>query len=263
MNKLSFPQINNLVIRHKSKVHFGKDLELFKSKITDHRLMKELSRATSFSYEKLDGQMIFEMLNKGVSIDEILENRNENPVTENETKTPLIDFGKAMEITSKFTGAGIELTEDVKHIILDLTSASDEDIEAKIAELKLAESSEEETEMKVGITETTVVEITESVTETETDIELTETKVGITETPVVETTDSVTETETDIELTETKLGITETTVVEITESVTETGTDIETSETLKTESVTEPSTVQPEAITPEKKSGESKKSSKK
>ena len=81
MNKLSFSQKNDLVVKYKSKHHFGKDLELFKKHFPSNRLMNDLGRTNEFTFEKLDGQMLYLLLDK-VSGQDILDNREtkEEPV---------------------------------------------------------------------------------------------------------------------------------------------------------------------------------------
>ena len=86
MNKLSFSQKNNLVVKHKAKKHFGKDLELFQKHLPSDRLMNDLAKANEFTFERLDGQMLYLLLDK-VSINEILENRNEQVKNIEELKT--------------------------------------------------------------------------------------------------------------------------------------------------------------------------------
>ena len=74
MNKLSFSQKNDLVVKYKAKKHFGKDLKLFKKNFPFDRLMNDLARANEWTFERLDGQMLYLLLEK-VPIEEILENR--------------------------------------------------------------------------------------------------------------------------------------------------------------------------------------------
>jgi len=45
MNKLSFSQKNDLVVKHKAKKHFGKDMELFQKHLPSDRL-KEITNVT-------------------------------------------------------------------------------------------------------------------------------------------------------------------------------------------------------------------------
>jgi hypothetical protein len=77
MNTLSFPQKNDLVVKHKSKEHFSKDLELFQKHFPSHRLMNDLARANEFTFDRLDGQMLYLLLEK-IPMDEILKNRTED-----------------------------------------------------------------------------------------------------------------------------------------------------------------------------------------
>ncbi|MDR0681751.1 MAG: hypothetical protein LBG15_07890 [Dysgonamonadaceae bacterium] len=76
MNRIniSFEEKNNFVVKEKSVQYFSTDLELFKKHFPTHRLNNELARANSFTYERLDGQMIYSLLDV-VSKDAILKNR--------------------------------------------------------------------------------------------------------------------------------------------------------------------------------------------
>jgi len=57
MNKLSFTQKNDLVVKHKGLKHFSKDLELFQKHVPSNPLNNDLARANEFSFERLDGQI--------------------------------------------------------------------------------------------------------------------------------------------------------------------------------------------------------------
>ena len=73
---LSFSQKNDLVLKHKAKKHFSKDLELFQKHFPSSKLMNELGLDNEFTFERLDGQMLYLLLDK-ISLDEILSNREE------------------------------------------------------------------------------------------------------------------------------------------------------------------------------------------
>ena len=81
MNKLPFTQKNDFVVKHKGLKHFSKDLELFQKHCPSNPLNNDLARANEFSFERLDGQMLYILLDK-VSIEEILKNREKKPVEE-------------------------------------------------------------------------------------------------------------------------------------------------------------------------------------
>lgn len=76
MSNLSFPQKNDLVVKHKDKKYFGRDSLLFQKHFPYHKLMNDLARANEFTFERLDGQMLYLLLDR-VSMDEILNNREE------------------------------------------------------------------------------------------------------------------------------------------------------------------------------------------
>jgi predicted RNase H-like nuclease (RuvC/YqgF family) len=83
MNKLSFSQKNDLGVKHKSKNYFNKDLELFQKHFPSNRLMNDLGNANKFTFERLDGQMLYLLLDK-IPIAEILENSLEKTVEKQE-----------------------------------------------------------------------------------------------------------------------------------------------------------------------------------
>jgi hypothetical protein len=74
MRKITFAEKNSLIVKHHGKEYFYKDLELFKKHLPSHELNTELANANRFSIERLDGQMLNELLNI-IGIDEILDNR--------------------------------------------------------------------------------------------------------------------------------------------------------------------------------------------
>lgn len=75
MKKISFSEKNNFVLKYTDKKYFSVDFDLFKNKFPpNHKLNKLLARANSHTYEKLDGQMIYALLDV-VSPEEILNNR--------------------------------------------------------------------------------------------------------------------------------------------------------------------------------------------
>jgi hypothetical protein len=79
MKKFSFTEKNNFIVKHKSGKQFSKDLELFKKYLpVNHRLSNDLSRANIHTFERLDGQMLYFLLDV-ISHEEILQNREEKP----------------------------------------------------------------------------------------------------------------------------------------------------------------------------------------
>ena len=139
MNKLSFSQKNDLLVKHKSKKHFGKDLELFQKYCPSDRLMNDLGKATEFSFERLDGQMLYLLLDK-VSIEEILKNRceerEEMPVMQNANQDKgSVDVTRITAIIAMFIGSGIEITEDINNFISENPDISDDEVNAFISEI--------------------------------------------------------------------------------------------------------------------------------
>ena len=87
MSKLTFAQKNDLVVKYKGKKYFGKDLALFQKHFSSNRLMNDLARANDFTFERLDGQMLYLLLDK-VSMEEILTNRNQTADSANPPVSP-------------------------------------------------------------------------------------------------------------------------------------------------------------------------------
>ena len=147
MNKLSFSQKNDLVVKHKGKKHFWKDLELFQKHYPSNRLMNDLSRANEHTYEKLDGQMLYLLLDK-IPIDEILKNRitpteekSVSPTLPEDDLSIPVSNEKLKELSDRIDA----LSEDVEmneSEISDLRSelenkdTSIEDLQSKIEELE-------------------------------------------------------------------------------------------------------------------------------
>jgi hypothetical protein len=75
---MKFTEKNNFIVKHTSKEHFSKDLELFKIHCPNSRLHADLKRVNSFNQKKLDGLMLLELLNK-VFPEDILKNRVTTP----------------------------------------------------------------------------------------------------------------------------------------------------------------------------------------
>ena len=71
---MKFAEKNNFVIQNADSKEFFNDLELFKKHFPNDRLNHDLARANTITYHRLDGSMLFRLLEK-VSPEEILENR--------------------------------------------------------------------------------------------------------------------------------------------------------------------------------------------
>jgi len=146
MNKLSFSQKNDLVVKYKGKKHFGKDLELFQKYFPSDRLMNDLARANEFTYERMDGQMLYLLLDK-VSIDDILKNREEKTVIIEQQPTLEVMAKEKLEELSDKINALQEDIETNESDISDLRSeledkdTSIETLENKIAEMETKSAS--------------------------------------------------------------------------------------------------------------------------
>jgi hypothetical protein len=75
---MKFTEKNDILVKHTSGEYFSRDRELFKVHCPNSRLHTDLKRVNSFNKRKLDGLMLWELLDK-VSPEEILKNREEKP----------------------------------------------------------------------------------------------------------------------------------------------------------------------------------------
>ena len=71
---MKFQEKNEFVVKHTSDVNYSQDLELFKEHCPNSRLHTDLKRVNSFNKKKLDGLMLWELLDKVTPAD-ILKNR--------------------------------------------------------------------------------------------------------------------------------------------------------------------------------------------
>lgn len=78
---MKFTEKNDFLVKHTSEKHFSKDLELFKVHCPNSKLHTDLKRINSFNCKKLDGLMLWELLDK-VSPEEILKNRDIEAIQE-------------------------------------------------------------------------------------------------------------------------------------------------------------------------------------
>ncbi|MCL1942558.1 MAG: hypothetical protein FWF54_03290 [Candidatus Azobacteroides sp.] len=134
---MKFSEKNDFVVKHKNSDFFCRDLELYKKYYPNSELNRELARANSHTSTRLDGQILFELLDK-VSPGEILENRtrNENvelkPVAVETVEHVKELFRNAEFDPDKFTEEYLQkfigkTLDDVKGIIDLLPENTDED----------------------------------------------------------------------------------------------------------------------------------------
>jgi hypothetical protein len=71
---MNFSEKNDFVVKHADGNEFYSDLELFKEHCPNDRLNRDLARANSITFNRLDGSMLLRLLDK-VTPDEILSNR--------------------------------------------------------------------------------------------------------------------------------------------------------------------------------------------
>jgi len=69
----TFEEKNRIIIQSASD-HFEKDKALFFKHCSNPKLERDIQRANAFTYAKVDGQMLSELLNK-LTLEEILANR--------------------------------------------------------------------------------------------------------------------------------------------------------------------------------------------
>jgi hypothetical protein len=81
MKKISFTEKNDFVLRHKGAKYFSLDLDLFRRHFPTHRLNTDLSRANLHTFERLDGQMLYVLL-EVVGPEDILAARTGTPQPE-------------------------------------------------------------------------------------------------------------------------------------------------------------------------------------
>lgn len=75
---MKFTEKNDFVVKHTSEEYFSKDLELFKVYYPNSNLHSDLKRVNSFNRKKLDGAMLYVLLDK-LTPEEILKNRESKP----------------------------------------------------------------------------------------------------------------------------------------------------------------------------------------
>ena len=70
----TFEEKNRIIIQSASAEHFEKDKALFFKHFSNPKIERDIQRANAFTYAKVDGQMLSELLNK-LTLEEILANR--------------------------------------------------------------------------------------------------------------------------------------------------------------------------------------------
>lgn len=151
MKKITFAEKNSLIVKHQGKKHFYKDLELFKKHFPSHELNTDLANANQFSIERLDGQMLNELLGV-VDIKEIIENRTEKepePIPEPPKVRTIEDVKKLLIEQCNLTAENIEqIGEDYLQF---LTTKDDEAIIAAIQKFVAFQPVQEGDTLEKGI----------------------------------------------------------------------------------------------------------------
>ena len=91
----TFEEKNRIIIQNASAEHFEKDKALFFKHCSNPKLERDIQRANAFTYAKVDGQILSELLNK-LTLEEILAKRV------GEVKSP----SKKKQSTSSKKGSG-------------------------------------------------------------------------------------------------------------------------------------------------------------
>lgn len=130
MSNIKFSQKNNLIVKHKNGDYFSKDLELFKEHCPGHPLNTELSKANKFSYARLDGLMLSELL-EIITIEEILENREQEKQSEPEPRTE----SEIISLLVKHFGLDEKDLKALSQIIPLLVTKTDEEIISAVSVL--------------------------------------------------------------------------------------------------------------------------------
>jgi uncharacterized coiled-coil protein SlyX len=128
---MKFTEKNNFVVKHTSQEHFSKDRELFKVHCPNSRLHTDLKRVNSFNRKKLDGLILWELLEK-VSPEEVLKNREEKPV---ETKGKVI-IENIEQVKEKLVEMGIDPVKVSEEFIQTNIGMSVEEFESLYSKLK-------------------------------------------------------------------------------------------------------------------------------
>ena len=122
---------NNLLVKHKNGKHFESDLILFRRYCPSSSIHANLERVNSFNRHILDGQMLYELLDK-VSMEVILANR-EGATKEVPAET-VVDVEKKLE-SLREREAGIEKKEAELQAREAAIAAKEAAIAAREAEL--------------------------------------------------------------------------------------------------------------------------------
>lgn len=140
--KLTFTEKNDLIVKHQNRDFFYKDLELFKKHLPIHALINELAQANEYSFDRLDGQMLYALLDI-ISIDEVLENRGltvKKPRTLDELKQMLMAAYRISGDPKEFDLIEDEVLIEINKIedIKDALNAAYNIIDPKIDTIDLA-----------------------------------------------------------------------------------------------------------------------------
>lgn len=153
MKKLTFAEKNDLIVKYKEAVSFDRDLELFKKHYPGHSLLKDLARANSFSFARLDGQMLGLLLDI-TSIDKILDNREKDPEKPIEPKT----IDEINQLLIKELGLDEKDLNALSKIIPDWITKSDDEILSAVKTLYGENKPADETNGEKSSEATVVVE---------------------------------------------------------------------------------------------------------
>lgn len=72
---MEFSEINNFIVNHASEQHYAADLTLYKTTFPNSRLIPQFEQPFVLNKHAFDERMLLEMMNAGVSIEQIEASR--------------------------------------------------------------------------------------------------------------------------------------------------------------------------------------------
>jgi uncharacterized coiled-coil protein SlyX len=144
---MKFTEKNSFLVRHTSGEHFSSDMELFKVHCPNSRLHIDLKRENSFNRKKLDGLMLWELLEK-VSPEEILKNR-EKTAGEATVKPEKSELENNPESNEKEEDEKLNALEDRIKALEESNDFNEDEISGLQSELEDKDTSIEELQEKI------------------------------------------------------------------------------------------------------------------
>jgi hypothetical protein len=117
---MKFTEKNDYIVKYKSGKFFQQDYDLFIKHCPNSRLHGDLKKVNSFNKGILDGQMLFELLDK-VSLKEILENREVKFIKPEEKVLETLDTVEAVSGFLKKESPNVEYSASVLESLIGKT----------------------------------------------------------------------------------------------------------------------------------------------